>query len=212
MKPDDESAKVDRRRPGGRSKRIRQEIRQAVLDLLIEQGPSAITLPAVARRAGVTKSTVYRWWKTPGELTRETLETLEGPALPDVDTGGWESDVKEFCRTFTRFIQNPSAAAFMRAIISLRPTDKALGAWIDDYWSSRRSLWLVILERAISRGDIAESARSVPLIELVSGPLLLTHLVTDLRLSPEQVDELAATIAAGISARHPGSLRASSAD
>ena len=202
MNPEDQLESIERRRPGGRSERVRQAIRQAVLDLLIEQGPNAISLPAVARRAGVTKSTVYRWWKTPAELTRETLETLENPALPEVDTGAWESDVREFCRTFTRFIQNPAAAAFMRAIIAMRPSDPSLGAWIDEFWSSRRSLWLIILERAISRGELAESARQVPLIELISGPLLLTHLVTDLRLSLDEVDEVAATIASGVSARH----------
>ena len=42
--------------------------------------------------------------------------------------------------------------------------------------------------RAIARGELRESARSVPLIELVSGPLLLTHLVTDLHLSLEEIE------------------------
>ena len=57
-------------------------------------------------------------------------------------------------------------------------------------------------ENAIARGELAPSARSVPLVQPVAGPLLLSHLATARPLSEDQVADLATTIAAGVKALH----------
>ena len=59
-------------RPGGRSARVQQSVHQAVRDLEAELGREALTVPAIAARAGVTPSTVYRRW---GDL-RELLSDV----------------------------------------------------------------------------------------------------------------------------------------
>ncbi len=191
-----------RARPGGRSARVRQAIHAATLELLVESGLAGVTLPAVARRAGVHKTTVYRRWRRPMQLIRDALVELEDVAIPEVDNGSWEGDVEAFATSFTRYLSNPAASGFMRAIIAIRPSDPELGAWVDDFWRARRQLWLVIIERAIARKELEPTARAVPLIELIAGPLLLTQLVTDLHLGPREISELSATIAAGVRARH----------
>ena len=45
-----------------RSEAARQAILQAARELLADGGPGAVTMEAVAARAGVGKPTVYRWW------------------------------------------------------------------------------------------------------------------------------------------------------
>jgi AcrR family transcriptional regulator len=51
-----------RRRPGGRSARVRAAAIAATLAELAETGYSALSLENVARRAGVHKTTLYRRW------------------------------------------------------------------------------------------------------------------------------------------------------
>lgn len=194
-------------RPGGRSARVRSAVYKATLAILVEEGMSGLTLPAVARRAGVNKKTMYRWWSSPTELTRDALSELEDQAVPTIDTGAWESDVAALVRSFHAYLLDPAATGVMRAIVAMRATDPALGSWVDEFWKSRRELWLAILEQAIARGELEPEARRVPLIELVSGPVLLTHLTTDLRLSDDELDEVAATIAAGVRARYGAANR-----
>ena len=191
-----------RRRPGGRSARVREAVRRATLELLAAEGFGGITLPAVARRAGVNKTTVYRWWSSPLELVHEALAELEALALPDLDTGSWEGDVEAFVRARLRLIRDPIAAGILRAVIAMGRSDATLAEWVDAFWEPREREWRSPVERAIERGELAASAREVPLVELVAGPLLLSHLATERPLAGKQVAALAATIAAGVRALH----------
>ena len=191
-----------RQRPGGRSARVREAVRRATLELLADEGFGAITLPAVARRAGVNKTTVYRWWSSPLELVHEALAELEALALPEIDTGSWEGDVEAFVRARVRLIRNPLAAGILRAVIAMGRSDETLAEWVDAFWKPREREWRSPIDRAIERGELAASARGVPLVELVAGPLLLSHLATERPLSRKEIAALVATVAAGIQAQH----------
>jgi len=196
------SSQTNRQRPGGRSARVREAVRRATLELLAEQGFGAITLPAVARRAGVNKTTMYRWWSSPPELVQEALAGFEGLALPDVDTGSWEGDVEAFVRARIRLIRDPKAAGILRAVIAMGPPDTTLAEWVKRFWKPREREWRSPVERAIERGELSPSARDVPLVELVAGPLLLSHLATRRPLSRKAIAALSATVAAGVKAIH----------
>lgn len=190
------------RRPGGRSARVGEAVRRATLELLAEEGFEALTLPAVARRAGVNKTTVYRRWSSPLELVRDALDGFETLALPDVDTGSWEGDLEAFVHARLRLIRDPMAAGILRAVVAMGRPDPTLAEWVERFWRPRERAWRSPIERAIERGELADSARDVPLVELVAGPLLLCHLATHRPLGTRQVAALVSTIAAGVKAAH----------
>lgn len=198
------AAESSRRRPGGRSARVREAVLRATLELLAEEGFAGVTLPAVARRAGVNKTTVYRGWSSPLELVEESLAGFESLALPDIDTGSWEGDIEAFVDARLRLIRDPMAAGILRAVIAMGPSDTNRTEWVDAFWKPREREWRSPIERAIDRGELEASARAVPLVELVAGPLLLSHLATHRPLSRTDVASLVATIAAGIKALHGG--------
>jgi len=197
-----QAPETSRRRPGGRSARIREAVRRATLELLAEDGFAGITLPAVARRAGVNKTTVYRGWSSPLELVEDSLAEFEALALPDIDTGSWESDVEAFVRARLRLIRDPTAAGILRAVIGMGRSDTARAEWVDAFWKPHEREWRSPIERAISRGELEISSREVPLVELVAGPLLLSHLATERALTEKEIAALVATIAAGVKALH----------
>ena len=62
------SPSVGTRRPGGRSARVRSAVLAATLEVLVETGYDGMTVDAVAARAGVHKTTVYRRWPTKAAL------------------------------------------------------------------------------------------------------------------------------------------------
>ncbi len=191
-----------RRRPGGRSARVREAILTATLELLASEGFAGVSLPGVARRAGVNKTTVYRGWSTPQALVQEALAGFEALALPDIDTGSWEGDVEAFALARLKLIRDPLAAGILRAVIAIGPGDATRAAWVEGFWAPLERAWRSPVERAIERGELAVSARSVPLVELVAGPLLLSHLATEKPLERHEVAALVATIAAGVRVVH----------
>ena len=194
--------RAKQRRPGGRNAEVREAVRRATLDLLAKEGFGAVTLPAVARRAGVNKTTVYRSWASPAELLDDALAELEEMALPDIDTGSFESDVEAFVASRLRLIREPHATAILRAVVGAGEPHPALYAWVETFWKPRQREWRSPIERAIERGELAPSARNVPLVEMVAGPLLLAQLATRRRVTRREVETIASILVAGVLAQH----------
>lgn len=59
--------------PRRRSEKSRTAIVTATRELLLERGFDALTIEAVAARAGVGKQTIYRWWRSRPELVADVM-------------------------------------------------------------------------------------------------------------------------------------------
>ena len=80
------------RAPGRpRSAASHQAILEATLHLLAEKGMSGMSMDAVASRAGASKATIYRRWKSKEELVGELLDHLLALVRP-IDTGDPRED------------------------------------------------------------------------------------------------------------------------
>lgn len=89
-----------RQRPAGSVGRARdlgrdQQILEAVLDLISEQGPSAISMESVAARARVGKSTVYRRWASLPDLLADAVDTITFPDASPAPNGNLRDDLIE---------------------------------------------------------------------------------------------------------------------
>lgn len=63
-------AKLPSERVGGRprSEKARQTILGAALDLARDEAIQTVTIEAIARKAGVSKATIYRWWTSKASI------------------------------------------------------------------------------------------------------------------------------------------------
>ena len=66
-------------RPGGRAARVRAQVHRAVVEL-VREGMADLTLPAVADRAGVSPSTLYRRWGSVPALLDDVAAGRDRPA------------------------------------------------------------------------------------------------------------------------------------
>src|SRR5205085_12297987 len=64
-----------------RIERSRRVILEAVLEELGTVGYGALTIESVAARAGVGKSTIYRYWPGKLALVEDAFRTLKGEAV-----------------------------------------------------------------------------------------------------------------------------------
>lgn len=91
---------LSRQRPAGSVGRTRDAgrdrlILDAVLELLGERGPSGLTMEAVAAKAGVGKSTVYRRWGRMNDLLADAVDTVTFSAGDEPQTGNVRDDLVE---------------------------------------------------------------------------------------------------------------------
>ena len=75
-----------------RVERTHAAVLHASYELLIAEGPDAVTHAQVAVAAGVSRTTVYKHFPTRGELLRQTIEVM-GKPVPTELTGDLRTDL-----------------------------------------------------------------------------------------------------------------------
>src|ERR671936_344940 len=91
-----------------RSETARAAILAAAFELASERGPSGLTMEAVAKRAGVSKETLYRWWKSKAEVLLEALAERGEETIPVPDSGSLHTDLLAFMRATARSADPPT--------------------------------------------------------------------------------------------------------
>jgi AcrR family transcriptional regulator len=167
-----------RRRPGGRSARVRTAVLGATLDQLAAAGYAGLSFEEIARRAGVHKTTIYRNWGSREQLVREALLARSEVTVPVPDSGSLREDLMEFAKAIVGNITAPEYEAIVRAVASEVRTEGALGQAAREFWQERLRLLRVIVLRGIDRGELASTVDPNVLLETLLGPLYLRLLIT----------------------------------
>lgn len=187
-----------RRRPGGRSARARAAVLEATLAELLEVGYGGLRLEAVAARAGVHRTTVYRRWRDRRTLIAEALLAQRGPEVPVPDTGSVRGDLRALARAVAGSITTPLGAALARTLAADAGSPEmatAAGA----FWDERLRLAGAIVARAVERGELSPDTDADLLLEALVGPLYLRLLGNARPLTDGFVDALVDLLLAGAS-------------
>lgn len=116
--------------PAGRprSEAARLAILAAAREELSERGYDKLTLDRVAARAGISKPTVYRWYRSKNALVAECL--LHGyvltPAIVTQDFGDVRSDTIGWMREFAAIARDPDAVGLIRAAVAAAAEDREI--------------------------------------------------------------------------------------
>ncbi|MEH2191715.1 MAG: TetR/AcrR family transcriptional regulator [Nostoc sp.] len=159
--------------PSGRPRSIHadQAILQATLDLLAEVGYQSMSIEAIASRAGVGKTTIYRRYTSKEELVADAIESLRDDlAIPN--TGSFWGDMDILISHAAQKIDSPLGRQTIALIIS---TASSNPQFAEVYWTKytklRREALSKVLKRAKSRSEIHKDADIELVIDLLSGSL-----------------------------------------
>ncbi|MGW9497401.1 TetR/AcrR family transcriptional regulator [Streptomyces prasinus] len=170
-----------RRRPGGRTSRIRMQVLDAVRTELVEAGYDALTVDAVAARAGVHRTTVYRRWRDVGGLLADVLDAASYDDWQPEDTGSLPGDLAALNHQIQTALtaQPPITTALIAA--SFR-SDEAARA-LQRFWEDRYARCEIVVQRAARRGDIPAHTNARQLLIAATAPLY--HQLILLRTPPD---------------------------
>ncbi|WP_430785415.1 TetR/AcrR family transcriptional regulator [Actinoplanes sp. G11-F43] len=145
----------------GRGRRPAAEVRANVLEatgrLLLEEGIQAITFDRVAKEAGSSKMTLYKWWPTPGALVAEAYFSRSQPVLEFPDTGDIRTDLITQLRSFVHWLTG--AGRTVTELIGAAQLDPELArAWAHHYATPRRELARARLATARDQGQLTPEA------------------------------------------------------
>lgn len=166
------------RRPGRRRDTSRDDvILEATRALLVERGFDAMTMDAVAERAGAGKATVYRRWPSKVDLTVDAIvcSTVASLTVDDIpDTGSLRGDLRGLreakMRTDTHWIIGGLPT-------EIREDPQVAAALNHQYVVPQMRLMTALLERAQARGEIP-AGRDLEMIAAVAPAMIAYQKLT----------------------------------
>ena len=177
-------------------------IMQATLDLAQENGYAALSIEAVAARAGVGKNTIYRRWVSKGELFLDSLLSRNQPVLDFADTGDLLPDLREQAYAVTELLANGPWGPLYRALVAEAQHDPAVAAGLDERFIRPQT------ERTVARVRLGQEQGQVSpdvdldlVMTILSGPLYYRLLIAREPVSHEFIDSVFATLFAGLGPR-----------
>ena len=187
------------RRGRPRSDRARKAILKAAAELLLAPDGDAVSVDAVAAKAGVSKATIYRWWRSKQSLTLDALYDEWATAPPVRDTGTIRGDLLALLRPWVRVVTQRSYARVLARLITETQTDPDFAEeYQARFLQPRRDAGRAVFARAIERGEIPPDTDVEVALDLLYGPLYHRLLHGHARLNDRFVRQVVDTTLAGI--------------
>jgi AcrR family transcriptional regulator len=177
---------------GRRGVAVRTAVLSAALAELIERGVNGVTIAAIAARAGVHETSVYRRWRTREDLIVDALTNLSAAEIPVPDTGSVRGDLVELARLVSAYLSMPLGRAVV-AIAAFTVEDESIAEARAKLVASRLEAMRVLIDRAIDRGELPVGTDARFALEMLVSPLHMRTFMTGEPLTdtlPEQVVDM----------------------
>jgi AcrR family transcriptional regulator len=161
------------RPPVGRPRSVEADaaIATAALAVLAESGFEGVTVEAVAARAGVARSTVYRRFPGKPELLVTVLAHSCQAVVADPDTGTVVGDLEVIALGLQHALTQTDLGRALPAVIAASACHPDVAAAHKAFVSRRRTVMLAAIRRGIERGEVAADVDPDTLADLVVGPI-----------------------------------------
>ncbi len=193
------------RKPGRpRSVRADEAILRATLEVLAEVGYEALSVEAVAARAGVGKTTVYRRWQTKVDLALAAIGAIHAE-VPVIDTGNFREDLLVILRGAFQIRAALVERLVLRVLGEVKAHPEVFRAVLMSRVVPRFQAIVQMIERAKARGELRQDVDTMVIMGLAAGPyffqVLFGEMVPAPALSVEQVEEMVDALLYGVAAR-----------
>jgi AcrR family transcriptional regulator len=197
-------------RPRSESATSHARIMDAVHALLQETSVRDLTMEAVAKRAGVGKPTLYKWWPTKAALVMAMFHERLVGRLESVST----ATAEEVLRAKVRYLVQEFNGLFGKVtgeLIAEGQSDPAvLHEMHERHIAQRRAATIADVERGVREGEFVPGTNPELLVDALFGPIYY-RLLLRFPLTPHYGDALVDFVLAGVSAAprsRPGARRA----
>lgn len=174
-----------------RSEKSQDAIIQATTDLLKEEGSLGLTIETIAKRAGVGKPTIYRWYPS---LADVVLEALLGKAKKVVPVPTFTS----LLETLVIFLKSSMEAIadgngdYLRFLMAYAQKDDCFRErFRENFVSERRDVLKGIFTQAMGAGEIGLQVDLDMLVDIVFGAMWYRLLVGHSPLNNDFAEQLA---------------------
>lgn len=158
-----------KKRTGGRSARVRQDVLTQALFELVEQGYVGFSIGQIAQRANVHETTIYRRWPTREALMIDAIKEFAHSQLNVINSGSLVDDLQHYLHAIAQLLQTQIGKSLM--MLAFDPNLKHINLAL---WQERQKIAEQIFQSAIGRNEWPEHYDQDLVFSEIFGPLF-TH-------------------------------------
>ncbi|MEU5788951.1 TetR/AcrR family transcriptional regulator [Micromonospora purpureochromogenes] len=180
---------------------ITKAIRRALMQELAAVGYGRLSIEAVARRAGVSKTAIYRRWSSKLELVLENVVAAAGSKLPALDTGTLRGDLALLFQVMAHALSHPLASQIIPDLLAEAARNPTIDQTLQQVLRGKQQeIGGQLIGRAVERGELPAGTDPEAAVDLIVGPLYWRLAIARTPLTDTYLDTLAEAVAAGLGA------------
>jgi len=181
---------------------ITDALARAFFDEWARVGYSALSLDAVARKAGVGKAALYRRWRSKADMAADLIRQLSAKVvlIDPGDQGSLEADLYTALLAARRILRHPLVRRILPDLYTAIPRESALAAAMRPEEMAREKKVKALVDRAIARGELPANVDRRAATDFLIGPLYWRIVVLGERCDRRRLKTLARMTAAAITA------------
>ncbi|HWT97350.1 MAG TPA: TetR/AcrR family transcriptional regulator [Terriglobales bacterium] len=146
-------------------------ILQATAELLEEVGFDKLTIEGIAARAGVAKTTIYRWWQNKGTLALDAFLTAVSPKLAFAETDAPLADLRAQVHRVGKLYRGKTGRVLCEIIALAQADPTTREQLLEGYVLPRRLAAKACLERAVVQGALRPDIDIDTVLDAIYGPI-----------------------------------------
>jgi AcrR family transcriptional regulator len=161
--------------PGGRgrprSAQVRAAVVRAAAQLTRAGGPTAATVDAIAKRAAVSRTTIYKWWPSSAAIVLEgLLDSVGDPIIAPPGSSSKEA-LDHHLRALNAILTDTTTGPLLRDVVAAAASDPAMARAVLDQWlHPRRAALAAIVRQAVAQGEIRDDTDIDVIVDALVSP------------------------------------------
>ncbi len=184
-----------------RNPAIRAAVLDAARELLAAGGLPAVTIEALAARAGVSRPTIYRHWPNSAAVAMEAFVSATLPSGPPKPTGAPLTDLAAHLRKLAQAFASPTGRSAAALLAASQGETELTKAFRNHFIMTARHEGRRLLTLAAAQGQLRPRLDLELTLDLIYGPLYFRLLMGHAELSKSFTDRLLQLALAGIAPR-----------
>jgi AcrR family transcriptional regulator len=177
---------------GGRPRnpRIQQAILKAAVDLVLENGFKALSMDAIAGRAGVGRMTIYRRWPNKAAIIMDAFVARVDPNTLFLPARNYLDSIRLQMRTMAKAFRGKDGT-LIRALLAEAQFDPELATALRERWTMpRRRMAIAYFEEGMRKGLLRPDVNPEAMIDVLYAPIYYRLQVGIGPLTDAYIDEI----------------------
>lgn len=173
-----------------RSPRIQSAILKAAVDLVLESGFKALSMDAIAGRAGVGRMTIYRRWPNKAAIIMDAFVERVDPNTLFAPAKSYEDSIRLQMRTMAKLFRGKDGC-LIRALLAEGQLDPELATALRERWTMpRRRMAIAYFQEGQKKGFLRQDADPNAIIDILYAPIYYRLQMGTGPLSDAYIDEI----------------------